>query len=569
MAARLALVPTQGFDADDASDDAGHGPEREAAPTVMGLGPGAGGPGHEQQALGDALVGRVVGGRYRLEALIAQGGMGRIYRATQLTLGRMVAVKILLPPSDPSAERLATQRFVFEAAAAARLHHPHSVTVLDYGTDPGGIAYLVMELLQGRTLGQLLRHEGRLEVYRALTIAKQTAAALCAAHAQNIVHRDLKPGNLFLAQGPHVDRDHGGTDFIKVVDYGLAKPVAEHHESLTVTGRFMGSPGYMAPEQIRGENTDHRCDIYALGAILFEMLTGAPAYLRANVYETMVAQVHEPLPPLTLRAGGHGAPRAPSYAAALEALVRRAMAKAPGERFASMAELYDALSALLTGPGPYQGVARPQVLPHRVATARGDTWVEATLGRALGRAHVYSAPPPPAHGGAAVRRPRRAAGDLKAQAPGPRAGVVWRKVRHGLAAARLRWGLVLLALSILGVVGKLCGPYLWARAAGVRAAFAPVVVHLDSAPRGAAVWHQGRQLCRETPCVVHLRRPLFKRHVSLRFTRPPLDEFVATRRLCGPSLQVHAVLDGGAEHGQQRLDQDEPHDGHLDAHGLL
>lgn len=545
MAAQLALVPNLGND----DEGTGTGALTQASTAAHS----AGSSPRPWTASLDTQVGRVVGGRYRLEALIAQGGMGRIYRATQLALGRQVAVKILQAQGTLASQRLATQRFVFEAAAAARMHHPNSVTVLDYGTDNDGTAYLVMELLQGRTLGQLLRHEGRLAVYRALAIAKQTAAALCAAHAHDIVHRDLKPGNLFVSTSPHAARGAEGEDFIKVVDFGLAKAASGNDEGLTVTGRFLGTPGYMAPEQIRGESTDHRCDIYALGAILFEMLTGSPAYLRENVYETMVAQVHEPVPPLRL-VGGLG-PRPLTYATALEALVRRAMAKAPEDRFASMKEMHDALGALFArddlgqrrpaaevlGEGAPQSCA-PTV--HALAYGRGDTWVEAPLRRAMGPKKAHYGPPPAAWTFQHAPRPDKPLGSATGTS-----GLWWRLGALMLAVVQPllhRPHVRLFAAVALFICLSI--PAMGGTARRLRAARAPVVTHLDSMPRGASVWLGQQQLCLATPCVVPLRRPWLKRHVSLRFVHPDCEEFVATRKLEHDQLQVHAMLTAPVPH---------------------
>jgi hypothetical protein len=448
----------------------------------------------------------------------------------------------LLPQGDGAAQKAASARFVWEASAAARLHHPHSVTVLDHGVQ-GGTAFMVMELLQGRTLAQLLRG-GRLPVERAVAMATQTASAVSAAHRQGIVHRDLKPANLFLvAPGGPAERT-GGQDFVKVLDYGLAKPAFGEPLGLTVTGRFLGSPGYMAPEQIRGEATCPRCDIYALGAIVFEMVAGVPPFARANLYETMVAHVHEPLPALTDVLAGMR-PAHP-WDGALEAIVQRAMAKDPADRYATMAQLHDAL-ARLSRPGT-EAESSDRLVLHAVAQPMEPTWTEVRLNRAL-----FAAAPPRA-------APRW-------HGPPPKAAV--RRLVPPLPKSRRRaprsqrWlGALALALGVLALGGHA----LWPRAAIARGA---VMARLDSVPQGAEVWLGDAMLCRQTPCTVPLRRSLGRRHVSLRFVHPHYEEFVATRRLTGAELRVEARLEGGAEHRHEHLHQNEADDGHLDAHGLL
>lgn len=475
----------------------------------------------------EAGQGRWVGGRYRLGHLLAQGGMGRVYCATQMALSRRVAIKLLQPHGDAEARKYTAERFVWEAAAAARLHHPHSVTVLDYGVDADGTAFLVMEYLQGRTLAQLLREQGRLPLCRALSIAKQAASALMAAHHAQVVHRDLKPANLFLLanQGPWVGAD--GSDFVKVVDFGLAKQAGAapwgHLGAHTATGRFLGSPGYMAPEQIRGQTTDGRADVYALGAVLFEMVVGAPCFSGKNAYETMVAHVYEPVPELRLMPGlraalGH-------HGAQTDALLQQAMAKDPQDRFASMQAFYDALHqlqlAVMQGFGP-----KVEAQWHPLARAGQETWTEVRLHQALG-------PNPSAE--SAV--PLWDAPPLPAQRPGQEAAIRGdMPLGRWVSSTRGRWAGAC-ALVILGVI--LVSHTLWPKVAEARG---PVLAQLHSEPEGAAVFVGAAKVCSATPCVITLSPWRLKRHVSLRFVHPEFDEYVATRRLMGASLEVVARL---------------------------
>ena len=213
------------------------------------------------------LVGRILAGRYAIERVIGRGGMGIVYEARHVTVGRRVAVKVLRPDLARNAE--ATMRFQREAQVAGSIGHEHIVEVFDFGYSDEGDAYIAMELLEGTDLGALVRESGPLPVGRALEVARQVASALGAAHEKGIVHRDLKSENVFV-----VARE--GRDFVKVVDFGISKVLeADENQPITHEGTLLGTPHYMAPEQsTSGADTDARADLYALGCILFEMLTG-------------------------------------------------------------------------------------------------------------------------------------------------------------------------------------------------------------------------------------------------------------------------------------------------------
>src|SRR5690606_6608170 len=177
-----------------------------------------------------------------------------------------------------------------EASICAKLTHPNTVTIFDYGRTDDDIYYIAMELLEGRTLHRCLRDEGFLPADRALHIARQVCRSLREAHNQGVIHRDLKPANIFLVR-------HGDENaFAKVLDFGLVKDIAEGSEELTQTGLFMGSSKYMFSEQIRGEKVDGRCDVYALGVILYEMLSGKVPFDRPNSVNILMAHVHEAAP---------------------------------------------------------------------------------------------------------------------------------------------------------------------------------------------------------------------------------------------------------------------------------
>ncbi|MBX3273379.1 MAG: serine/threonine protein kinase [Sandaracinaceae bacterium] len=284
----------------------------------------------EQDAPPDALVGRELAGRYRVDEVLARGGMGKVYRGEQAALGRKVAIKVLDPTYRGNTDPAFQKRFLMEAETCAKLTHPNTITIHDYGRTDDGLCFIVMELLEGQTLHHALRGSGPMSPARALHIARQVGRSLREAHGLGVVHRDLKPGNVFLV------RHDDDPDFVKVLDFGLVKDVRAPMEDLTQTGMLMGSPKYMAPEQIRGERElDARADLYALGVILYEMLAGRPPFVGKSQLDVLVAHVHETPRPLTL-----DRPEIPG----IWRVVERCLAKEPDDRYGSMRELLDALS---------------------------------------------------------------------------------------------------------------------------------------------------------------------------------------------------------------------------------
>ncbi len=287
----------------------------------------------------DPLVGRLLDGKYRVESAIARGGIGQVYRGTQEPLGRSVAIKVLAP-RERDADTLARheKRFFREASVSSKLAHPNTVTIHDYGALPDGAGFfLVMEFLDGRTLADLIRAEAPLEVDRVLHIARQIAGSLAEAHAAGVVHRDLKPGNVLL-----VPRG-GDPDYVKVVDFGLVKTLDDRMgEDVTQEGAIVGTPLYMPPEQFVGAPVDLRSDVYALGVVMYEMLTGRPPFVRAEG-----SQDHSDI------ILGHMTKRPPAFRfvrpglelpGSLEALVMRCLHKSPADRFPSMEALLEALA---------------------------------------------------------------------------------------------------------------------------------------------------------------------------------------------------------------------------------
>lgn len=282
----------------------------------------------------DPLVGQTLDGRFRIVDVIGKGAMGKVYRAVQLPLNRAVALKVLDSRYGAGREESFKQRFLVEAALTSKLNHPNTVRVVDYGSTKDGLFFLAMEYLDGETLEKLLSR-GALPWHRVLSIGQQMARALREAHELGVVHRDLKPANVVML---HADDD---TDFVKVLDFGLVKSFVEGHElegrAITQQGMLMGSPPYMAPEQGEKNRADPRSDIYSLGTMLYEMLTGKPPFTGGGALEVVLKHVNHPVPPLVTPNKFEAVPEA------LKAIVMKCLAKSPMDRFQSMDELILAL----------------------------------------------------------------------------------------------------------------------------------------------------------------------------------------------------------------------------------
>jgi serine/threonine protein kinase len=241
----------------------------------------------------DPFVGKAFQERYRIEERLAIGGMGTVYRASQVAVGRPVAIKILR--QEVVHDLRVVARFQQEALAVAGLHHPNTVRIFDFGQSAEGHLFLVMEYLEGESLGDLIDNEAPLDSARVVRIGGQILDALAEAHSNGIIHRDLKPDNLF------VTRVGLQPDFIKVLDFGIAKldRGEARKRQLTQTGIVVGSPGYMAPEQVQSLPLTAQVDIYAVGAVMYEMLTGTPVFSGESAFEIAMKQVNEePAPPV-------------------------------------------------------------------------------------------------------------------------------------------------------------------------------------------------------------------------------------------------------------------------------
>jgi len=304
---------------------------------------------HEVTQAADPLVGKVLADTYDVLGVVGEGAMGRVYEARHTRLGsKRFAIKVL--HGELTRQSDVVSRFLREAEATSALDHPNIVGVLDVNQLEDGRPYLVAELLQGDQLGHYLERRRRLEVPEAIHICRQVCQALIAAHDKAIVHRDIKPGNVFLV-------GEGDNRLVKVLDFGISR-IGDTSADLTKTGMVMGTPAYMPPEQARGARVDHRADIYAVGSILYEAVTGARAFADTDQVATLAAVLTlDPVRPCILN---------PQLPPALELVIQKAMAKDPEERYRTMREL-DAALAEFDGTHAHSGLPRQEVFTERVS----------------------------------------------------------------------------------------------------------------------------------------------------------------------------------------------------------
>ncbi len=309
----------------------------------------------------DTRIGTVLDARYRVDRLIAVGGMGRVYRGVQVPAGRVCAIKILDERAAAGLDDFRA-RFEQETLVLAGITHPNVVQVFDSGVTGDGAPYLVMELVSGHTLREIVAREGPLEVGRAVRLINQASAGLRDVHARGIVHRDVKPSNLLVHQPDGPD----GDEQLKVLDFGLTKRI-ENDPEITRPGTVVGSPMYMAPEQVEGAAITPATDVYALGVALFVALTGAAPFETGTPTELMTRHVREAPPSVHARR--------PEVPVSVARIVDRCLNKDPASRFASATELARALDAALVelGGGPVVPEAMlraPVPGPWHVARAR-------------------------------------------------------------------------------------------------------------------------------------------------------------------------------------------------------
>jgi len=283
------------------------------------------------QSVDDPLVGQTLAEKYLVEQLIKRGGMGAVYRGKHVLMDKTVAIKVLRPAL--AGDDVIVARFSREAKAASRISHPHAVSVTDFGESENGVVFLVMEYLEGRTLKDLIRSEGPMALDRAVEITRQVSGALDAAHGQGVVHRDLKSENIMLSQT-------NGGDWAKVLDFGIAKiqqPEGSRDHDITAPNLVIGTPQYMSPEQCSQTGPiDARSDVYSLGVIIFEMLSGHVPFSGESPTVIMMKQVQDP-PPSILD-------DRPDLPLSVGNLIARALAKQPADRFQTAGELAVALS---------------------------------------------------------------------------------------------------------------------------------------------------------------------------------------------------------------------------------
>ncbi|AKU98082.1 Serine/threonine protein kinase PrkC, regulator of stationary phase [Labilithrix luteola] len=453
------------------------------------------------------MIGRVIADRFKIVQLIARGGMGKVYAAEQAPLGRICAVKVLNPNYTGDADPEFHRRFFREASITSKITHPNSVTIFDYGKTDDDIYYMAMEFLEGQTLHQALREVRVMPEDRVGRIAVQICRALREAHLLEVIHRDLKPANIFLTK--HGDDE----DFVKVLDFGLVKQLSERpEEQLTQTGLFMGSPKYMAPEQIQGGHVDARTDVYSLGIMMYEMLTGKVPFERATSVNILMAHVGEAPPPM--REVNPHLVCSPAF----EELVMRCIAKDPNQRLHSMEDVLQNIRRV-------HGVAMTGQLS---AVSLSGAY-----------AHLSSVPPPvnsssasglPAGSGShtppGVHRPSVPAETLFEEAPRPRSRVLW--VLGGVIGAAAIGGLLgMIAFHVTSPAKvtnaasapvNTVAPAIQPGAAGASLpsvqATTPVetlpsvsstatrdrVVTVTSDPPGASVREGNTELCASTPC---------------------------------------------------------------------
>ena len=294
----------------------------------------------------DPYLGTVLNDRYRIQHKIGAGGMGAVYLAEHVVIERKVAIKILSQDFATKADLV--QRFIQEARAAARIGHENIVEVYDFGESASGSVFFAMEYLDGRDLASLIQQKGGLQASQVKSIVSQICKALWAAHSKQIVHRDLKPENIYL-----INKD-GHQDFVKILDFGIAKMnnVDDGGGRLTRAGMIFGTPEYMSPEQARGEVPDHRVDIYALGCIIYEMLTGRVPFQAESFMGTLTKHMFEIPEPPSRRARFPVPPD-------LEAICLKAMEKDRDRRFQSMQELGQAIDGEIKVQLPAVPVAAP------------------------------------------------------------------------------------------------------------------------------------------------------------------------------------------------------------------
>jgi len=283
----------------------------------------------QEESHPDDLIGTIIAGHYEITELLGSGAYGVVYKARHTLMNKPVAMKLM--PLSKRADERALRRFHREAKAASRLDHPNLVRVLEFGVYGKTTPYLVMDLVEGTPLSNILAEKGRLSVQRATTLALQICAALIHAHKQKVIHRDIKPSNIIVSEGGH------GIEVAKLVDFGIAKLVGPNDlrtTTITSTGEIIGTPLYMSPEQCAEEEVDERTDIYSLGCVIYEMVSGRPTVPAENAIGAMIAHVND------LKADFDDLDISPYFKSVIEKCLKRDR----HQRFANVSQLYKALA---------------------------------------------------------------------------------------------------------------------------------------------------------------------------------------------------------------------------------
>jgi serine/threonine protein kinase len=378
----------------------------------------------------DPLIGRIIGTNFRVLKLIGTGAMGHVYQAEQLSLGKMVALKLLR--SELMEDERLMKRFELEARNASRLNHPNSIQIIDFGRDQG-LLYIAMELLQGVDLGQLILREGPLPLARIGRIMDQVLGALDEAHAQGIVHRDLKPSNIMLASR------RGDPDFVKVCDFGIAKAqTSREGAGLTMKGLVCGTPEYMSPEQARGDEVDGRSDLYAAGVILYQLVTGELPFTASSPVGILSKHLADLPEPPSLRKPGLSLP------GGLERIILTALNKEAADRHQTAESMRRDLRAALVG-----------VPDHAPAPIPVSSWA------ALDRGVLPGQPTTPV----TIPHPRPGSSAVPSVAPAPASSTMVTRMRSG----------------------PMFGLALVAAAGGTAAWFLTRPIHREALPRPAAM----------------------------------------------------------------------------------
>jgi len=478
----------------------------------------------------DPLLGRTINGRYKIVSLVARGGMGKVYKAEQQPLGRTCALKVLNPRYEGDRDPEFGKRFFLEAATAAKLTHPNTVTIFDYGSsDEGDIYYIAMEFIEGKTLHRVLRDETTLPEIRVSHVARQICRSLREAHELGVVHRDLKPGNILLTNRGDEN------DVVKVLDFGLVKDVTGDAEDLTQQGLFMGSPKYMAPEQITGGEISARTDIYSLGVMIYEMMTGKVPFDRGASVNTLMAHVNDVPPPLA-----EVNPKI-QISPQMEAIVYKCLEKDASKRFGSMNELLAALKRtgdptmtdthdnlpaayvgrISSGPGPGGGDSGPTsgaipipasirsapelspetVTPDHGAPSRTPGPFNTDRPADPSNSDLQSGMPSLVH--LAQKKSRATSYILVGLAAAAIAAVAFLSLRKppevagsGVTTADTKTG------STATTAGPTTSSAAGTTSASATQSAAPAerVVRIESEPTGASVSEDGKELCAATPC---------------------------------------------------------------------